>query len=193
MLTFFGSSWTQVSTGSAFQLGETCYSYFMHLYNLMLFHTISLVQILRRSLWSFNIPPPGNPRAFDCRLCRKGGFWVGILNLSCWGEEFELAVSSLSRRKHVFYLKYAGSRAKEEGLKRKSLQGLGFKAWSVSKKLKSLILPFTEKLIVEFDSWVGHLNTVYSHLFPTRAKCKNSGCFRIILETNKIFKTLRIF
>ena len=136
-------------------------------------HTISLVQILRRSLWGFNISPPGNPRAFDCRLCRKGGGGVGILNLSCWGEEFELEVSSLSRRKHVFYLKYAGGRAKEEGLKRKSLQDLGFKAWSVSKKLKSLILPFTKKLIVEFDTWVGHLNTVYSHLFPTRAKCKN--------------------
>lgn len=69
-------------------------------------------------------------------------------------------MSSLSRRKHVFYLKYAGSRTKEEGLKRKSLQS-------------TLILPFTEKLIVEFGTWVEHFNTVYSHLFPTRAKCKN--------------------
>ena len=153
MLTFFGSCWTQVSTGSAFQLGETCYSYFMLLYNLMLPHNI---------LGSDTVS-----------ITLRGGGGVAILNLSCWGEEFELEVSSLSRRKHVFYLKYAGGRAKEEGLKRKSLQDLGFKAWSVSKKLKSLILSFTEKLIVEFDTWVGHLNTVYSHLFPTRAKCKN--------------------
>lgn len=51
-----------------------------------------------------------------------------------------------------------------EWLKRRGLQRLGVTAWSMWRKLQSLILPFKKKkLIFKSGTWAGHLNTI---LYP---------------------------
>ena len=50
-----------------------------------------------------------------------------------------------------------------EWVKRKGLQRLGVTAWSMWRKLQSLILPFKKKLIFKSGTWAGHLNTI---LYP---------------------------
>ena len=84
------------------------------------------------------------PRATNGHLTvvYVGGWWVWTL-AGCGGE-----VSSIPSRTHVFFLLMWRFLGEEftflSWLRKKGLQGLGFKAWSVWRKLRSLILPCME-------------------------------------------------
>lgn len=73
-----------------------------------------------------------------------------------WVGEFEAEVSSISSEIHKFYLlnmevfKCKEFTIAREWLRTKGLQLVGFQAWYIGRKSRSLILPFTKILTFKY-------------------------------------------
>ena len=112
---------------------------------------------MHRSIRSFDIHPWQPAGIWLSSVPRLGGGGV-TWTLSGWGGEFESEMKRFSNGIRVFYLLIWRRLKKESGkwLRRKDLQGLSFKPWSMRRKSWLLILSFTrQKLTIKFGLWVG--------------------------------------